>query len=90
VVRRAHHALAPLRHLKRASQTEQRSRLQRLHLVQARQHADKALRQHRLARARRPDHEQAVTAAGRRVGRLKLLVNQDGKYDLLGIPSLRG
>ncbi len=62
VVRRAKGPLAPVLGPKAPGQRSHRRRFQRLLVVQSRQDAGQALRQHRLARARRAAHEQAVRA----------------------------
>jgi hypothetical protein len=59
VVRRAQHALAPARGAERAGNAQDRRRLERLLVRERRQQPGKAAREHRLARPRRADHEQA-------------------------------
>ena len=64
MVRRAHHASAPLRRRVGAAEAQHRRRFERVFLRQRRQQAGEALRQHRLAGARRTQHQHAVAACG--------------------------
>ena len=59
VMRRAQHALAPARRAEGAGDAQDRRRLERFVVRQRRQQAGETARQHRLAGARRADHQDA-------------------------------
>jgi len=60
----AQHGLAPARAAERAGNAQDRRRLERLLVRERRQQPGKAAREHRLARPRRADHEQAQLSSG--------------------------
>ncbi len=69
VMRRAEDARGPALRCKLPDQTQHRGRLERFVRRHRRQDAGEALRQHRLAGARRADQQDAVTAGGRNLDR---------------------